>query len=99
VKAGLPPPRASLNLSRCLFKECESIRNILLAKEPNLDAQKSAACHDDFAANPKDAPEQSMVAPRPTPMLPSVEEEEVMNTSSDTPFLDDLLCRGEGQGG
>jgi hypothetical protein len=91
VKAGLPPPQVSLNLSRRLFKECESIRNILLAKEPNLDAQKSAAHHEDFAAKPKDAPEQSMAAPRPTPILPSVEEEEVMNTSSDTPFLDEFV--------
>jgi hypothetical protein len=58
VKAGLPPPRASLNLSRRLFMECESIRNILLVKEPNPDAQKSAARHD-FAAKPKDPPEQA----------------------------------------
>jgi hypothetical protein len=91
VKAGLPPPWASLNLSRHLFKECDSIHNILLAKEPNPDAQKSAAHYEDFAVKPKDPPKQSMAAPRPTPILPSVEEEEVMNTSSDTPFLDDFV--------
>jgi hypothetical protein len=44
-----------------------------------------------FAVKPKDPPEQSMAAPCPTPILLSVEEEEVMNTSSDTPFLDDFV--------
>jgi hypothetical protein len=43
VKVGIPPPQVSLNLSRRLFIECESIHNILLAKEPNPDAQKSTA--------------------------------------------------------
>jgi hypothetical protein len=96
LKDGFQPPQASLNLSRQLFKECESIRNSLLEKLYTSNTKEATETHQDAEdpsldlSSPHVAKQSSASRhPAVTPSALTIEEDEVEMTT--TPFLDGFV--------
>ncbi len=99
MKAGVRPPRASLNLSRQLFQECESIRNSLLLDKLYASNAKPSAELRQEKEDPTDLVMSSPPATRPnsTPTNPVVTPSAVLTLEDDMavesgmPFLDSFV--------
>jgi len=84
---GIRPPRASLNLSRQLFRECKIIRNTLLGKMSTAIAEKTDETPAPQAIHPSSQSTNPVVTPS---AALTVQEDTVIDTEA-TPFIDDFV--------
>jgi hypothetical protein len=89
IVKGIQPPRASLNLSRQLFRECECIHKSLLDKVVTATTERSthASRSKEKAPMAFDSPPPQTTRPQPT--IPTVTPAALFTVQEDTAVLKD----------